>query len=78
MAKEMICTQCGNVGYGKTVTKGSIIIEFLCYCMFILPGLIYSIWRLTTRYTACKVCQSPNLIPIDSPMGKKKLSEYQM
>ena len=78
MAKEMICTQCGNVGYGKTITKGSIIIEFLCYCMFIIPGLIYSIWRLTTRYTACKVCESKDIIPVDSPRGKKLTEEHKV
>jgi len=75
--KELICTQCGNVGYARSVTKGNILMEIILWLMFIIPGLIYSIWRHTTTHKACRVCQGKNLIPTDSPMGKKKLAEFQ-
>lgn len=73
MSKELICAQCGNVGKTKSNTPGSIIIEILMYCMFIIPGLIYSMWRLSARKMVCGICGSANLIPLDSPMGKKLL-----
>lgn len=73
MNQKMICAVCGSTDKTKSNTPGSIIIEILMYCMFIIPGLIYSFWRLSARKTVCGSCGSPNLIPIDSPMGKKLL-----
>jgi hypothetical protein len=67
MAKEMYCGNCGTVGKPKKVTKGSIVIEIFLWLMMILPGLLYSVWRLSTRHTACPGCGAPNMIPVDSP-----------
>lgn len=74
-AKKQVCTQCGNVGFPKRKPKGSTGIELLLWLFFIIPGLIYSLWRLSTYHTACKVCGSTTMIPVDSPLGKKKLEE---
>jgi hypothetical protein len=71
MSKELICSQCGYVGNTKSDTPGNILIEILMYFFFIIPGLIYSIWRLSARKRVCGSCGSPNLIPVDSPMGRK-------
>lgn len=76
MAKELVCTQCGTVGYGKTLTKGSIIIELILWLCFLVPGLVYSIWRLTSRVVVCKVCENPSLIPVDSPAGKRAVASH--
>lgn len=76
MAKELICTQCGSVGKIKSETKGSIIIELILWLCFLVPGLIYSFWRLSNKSMVCKECGSSNLIPVDSPLGKKKMEEY--
>lgn len=73
MSKELICSQCGYVGNTKSYTPGSIVIEILMYCMFIIPGLIYSFWRISSRKKVCGSCGSQNLIPQDSPMGRKLL-----
>lgn len=76
MKKESVCNACGYVGYPKKVTKGSILIEFVLWLCLIIPGLIYSIWRMTSRYTACPNCKTPNsMIPTDSPIGKKLLAD---
>ena len=71
MAKQMICTSCGQVGTAKRITKGSIFIEILLWLFFLLPGLIYSIWRLSSKYDACPSCKNPSMIPVDSPTGRK-------
>lgn len=69
-----VCTQCGWQGSdARTITKGSILIEFILWCAFLLPGLIYSVWRHTSRYKGCPKCGAPNLIPSDSPMARKIL-----
>jgi DNA-directed RNA polymerase subunit RPC12/RpoP len=41
---------------------------WLCY---LLPGLIYSVWRQSTRYSACPECGVRNMIPVDSPAGRR-------
>jgi len=71
MAKEMICTQCGTSGTGKKQAKGNFFIEVILWLCFIIPGLIYSIWRVSGRKTVCKACSSSTLVPADSPMGIK-------
>lgn len=66
---KLVCTSCGYVGGPRTVTKGSIWIEVILWLCFLVPGLIYSIWRLTTRHNGCPSCGQVSLIPIDSPVG---------
>jgi hypothetical protein len=51
------------------MTKGSFLIEFLLWVCFIVPGLIYSIWRLGTRHKGCPSCGGP-MIPVDSPVAR--------
>jgi len=36
-----------------TVTKGHFALEFVLWLCFLVPGIIYSIWRLTTRRETC-------------------------
>src|SRR5690606_36743664 len=38
------CMQCGTVSNGKRHVPGSILIELVMWCFFLIPGLIYSIW----------------------------------
>lgn len=59
----------------KTVTKGSFFIELILWLCILIPGLIYSIWRLSSRYKACPACGATNLLPPDSPMAKKILGQ---
>ena len=71
MAKGLVCTRCGTTTpRPKTFTKGSIIVELFLWLMFLLPGLLYSVWRLSTRYRGCPACGSPELIPADSPRAR--------
>ncbi|MFZ3042336.1 MAG: hypothetical protein WA108_11225 [Thiobacillus sp.] len=72
---KLVCTSCGYVGEPTTVTKGSIGIELVLWLCFLIPGLIYSIWRLSSRHEACPSCGQTTLIPVESPMAKKFLRE---
>lgn len=76
MAKEMICTQCGTVGNGKKSAKGSFLIEVILWLCFLIPGLIYSIWRVSGNKPACRSCGSASLVPLDSPVGQKLKREH--
>lgn len=72
----LICSRCGTANRARTHTRGSISIEILLWLMFIIPGLIYSIWRLTTRAKVCAACSSAELVPLSSPAGKELLARY--
>jgi hypothetical protein len=68
---QTICTSCGSRAPSKTVTRGSFLIEVILWLCFIIPGVIYSLWRLTTRSQACSACGATSLVPADSPVGRK-------
>jgi len=74
MAKEMFCVKCGYKGKPKLITKGSIGLEIVLWLFFLIPGLIYSIWRHTSRYRGCLKCKD-TMIPLDSPVAQKLLAE---
>lgn len=61
------CMTCGSEDVPKVVTKGGTLIELILWLCFIVPGLIYSIWRVGSRHGACAQCGSVTLVPIDSP-----------
>jgi hypothetical protein len=69
----MVCTQCGGTAT-ESHTKGSFLIEILLWFFFCVPGVIYSIWRLTTRGKVCSGCKSERLVPANSPAGRQMLS----
>jgi len=76
MKKESICANCGFKGMSKKYTKGAFWIEVILWLCFLIPGLIYTVWRLTTRYMGCRQCGSAALVPIDSPRGRKLIEEF--
>lgn len=86
MAAPKICTTCGYVGKSKRITKGSTFLELLLWIVsvilavvysgwFLLAGLLYSLWRIASRYHACPKCGGPNMIPTDSPVGQRLVNE---
>jgi hypothetical protein len=48
----------------------------LLWICFIVPGLIYSVWRLTTTAKVCSKCKSADIVDPDTPRGKKLIAEY--
>jgi len=75
--ERKVCVNCGSVTYPKMVTKGSIFIEILLWLCFLIPGLIYSVWRLTSRHEACPKCKAPNMVPVNSPKGKAIIEQIR-
>jgi hypothetical protein len=70
-----VCKACGHHGPSRAHTRGSGWIELVLWLCLIVPGLIYSLWRLSTRRPACEACQSTELVPPDSPVGRRLLRE---
>jgi len=78
VAKKLICSNCGYIGKPKNVVEGSIFIEIILWLAFIIPGVVYSIWRETSgRKKICPKCRAPNMIPLDSPRGKRLIQEFK-
>ena len=75
VSDELVCTVCGNVSPSKTITKGHFALEVVLWLCFLIPGFIYSVWRLTSRYEACSVCGNSKLLPNTAPMAQKFLKE---
>lgn len=73
-SESMYCTACGHEGETATTTKGSVLIELVLWLSFIVPGLVYSLWRVNSRHKTCSTCGSSALVPSTSPvaMAKKK------
>lgn len=70
-----VCTHCGTRGTPKDRVKGSMGMELILWLCFLLPGLLYSIWRLSSKERVCPACQQPGMIPIATPVGKKIVGE---
>jgi hypothetical protein len=74
---KMICGRCGTRCDPCIAAKGSTLIEVVLWLCFILPGLIYSLWRLSTKRPVCPACGSEQLIPADSPKGRSLIAEMR-
>ena len=72
-----VCSSCGHVGVPIYRVKGNGMIEIVLWLFAFVPGLIYSIWRSGSRYPTCPFCGNSALIPSQSPIGKKLISELQ-
>lgn len=70
-----ICERCGFVGHPTNYTQGSFLVELALWLMFCAPGLIYSLWRLTSRKSCCPRCQGA-MLPLQSPGGAALFSRF--
>lgn len=71
--KMQVCTRCLAQGHTKIVVKGSIWIELVLWLACLVPGVVYSIWRLTSKERICASCGSNDLVPLDSPRARQLL-----
>lgn len=51
-------------------------VELLLWFFFCLPGLIYSIWRLSAHFEHCRHCGGNSCVPLDSPRGYQLYIHY--
>lgn len=69
----LYCQHCGAVARPITQVKGSFAIELVLWLCFLVPGVFYSVWRLTTKAQVCPTCHAPHMIPLDSPKASAAL-----
>jgi predicted RNA-binding Zn-ribbon protein involved in translation (DUF1610 family) len=74
-AKRLICPSCGRKAYVKDVNRGNAALELVLWLFFLLPGLVYSIWRRSAKHSKCPDCGTTDMVPIDSFRGKQIIEE---
>ena len=52
--------------------------EIILWILFIIPGLIYSLWRLSSRGDVCSQCGQANLIPLNTPVARQFMAKHNL
>ena len=66
------CTICKTISAdSESIVPGSTTTEVLLWLIFLLPGVVYSIWRANGRKNVCPTCKSAAIVPLSSPMGQE-------
>lgn len=65
------CPRCHFRGAPLWKVRGTFALELLLYLFFVLPGIAYTIWRLSNKYTVCPECGEANMVPVTSPIAKR-------
>ena len=80
MSREVICKECGHVGYPKkpiSFRHNFLMSSLLWFLM--LPGLLYFAWRLFGgSRKACEGCGSSAVSNTDSGYGKVVMDEMYL
>jgi hypothetical protein len=71
----VLCQDCDFVGQPALIKPGSVGREIVLWICLIVPGLVYSIWRFSSRYEGCANCGSRRIVPSDSDAAKATLGK---
>lgn len=74
--EKFICGECNSALEFDKSKRGSRIIEMILWSTLVIPGLIYSIWRKSTRKKICYYCGSDFVFP-DSLEAKNLLKSIE-
>lgn len=75
-SEEMVCRQCESVGTPEKEMPGNLAFGCALFFFFVVPGILYSIWRLTNKTNVCQFCGSEDLVPKHSPAGERIIEEH--
>jgi hypothetical protein len=62
LSKKYVCIDCGCQRDPISVKRGLLVIEIFMWLLYILPGVIYSIWRRVRKQQVCPKCQNPSVV----------------
>jgi len=74
---KKFCPQCGATDYPRQFHGGSGAVECLLWLFFLVPGVIYSFWRLSQRAQICGHCGATGIIPLDSPRAVAEIARLE-
>jgi len=67
------CLDCDFVGPPEQFKPGTLQMELVLWLLFLVPGVIYSLWRLSARSERCAKCGNKRIVPMDSPVAQAAL-----
>ena len=67
----MACTTCESISPSRKKTGGSLAIEIILWLCFLVPGIIYSLWRMSSKNRVCGTCGASTIVPLSTPAGQK-------
>jgi len=70
---DWLCLRCGVAALPAKKYPGSLLITLLLLLVWIIPGLIYEIWRWSAAKRVCRRCGADQLIPVSSPEGRQRV-----
>ena len=73
MAQQVYCSNCKSVTTPKP--SGSVIITLILILFYIIPGIIYEIWRGKNK--RCGQCGSSSIMPLHSPAAQQAIQLQQ-
>ena len=68
---KVICRNCGSAERPVIVSPSNFFIEVLLWCAGLVPGVLYTLWCSHVSYSACARCGARDIVPVDSPVGRK-------
>ncbi len=69
--KKYVCMECGCQQEPIMAKRGMLIIELLMWLLYILPGVIYPIWRRVRKHEVCPNCGEPSVVLTSSSRAMK-------
>jgi len=75
---DLICEKCGFIGQPRQFEKLPPIGGCLLLFLFIIPGIIYFMFKSSSDWWGCPSCQAPNMIPVTSFRGGELLTARGM
>lgn len=76
--KKYVCMECGCQREPVMANRGMLIIELLMWLLYILPGVIYSIWRRVRKQEVCPSCGEPSVVLTSSSRAMKMMRLLNM
>lgn len=70
-SRSLVCTSCGQETVRPDRVKpGTGWLTATLLCLFVVPGVVYWVWRTAMKEDRCPMCRRATLIPSASPIGR--------
>jgi len=75
LSKKYVCMECGCQRDPIQAKRGFLFVELFMWLLYIVPGVIYSIWRRLRTHQICPNCRNPSIVLTSSSraMGMMRL-----
>jgi len=74
--ERKVCLDCGTTDVPQNLVKGDLLTEIILWLLLGIPGMIYTVWRITTRTKVCPTCGSERMIPLHTPRARYLQRRY--